>query len=201
MNLNCPFQSCFFHRLVPLIMQALSAAYHSPNLTVEEVSSAAFKIILVELITALSFQKVILTHSLPSWVLKPCLMSYVIPHDGVMFEYLFSWWLFQTKIITVSKSTTLSRSFWMNVMEEHSFNSNFAHLLQDYFFSFTSSMGNKDLTSNQGSVLTDSIASFRRTCYGRFRDVQSPSLVLGLLKKTICVLAHNEIACISMKDM
>lgn len=167
-------------------MQALSAAHHSPNLTVEEVSSAAFKITLIMLVTAFSFQKVILTHSLPSWVLKLCLMSYLFPHNGVTFEYLFSQWLFQTKNITLwvkalHGAEVSERMWWKNIV-----------LIQIlpiscriFFFFFTTSMGNKDLTSNQGSVLTDSIISFRRTCYGRFRDVQSPSLVLGFLKKTI----------------
>lgn len=70
-------------------------------------------------------------------------------------------------------------------MEEHSFNSNLAHLLQDFFFFLPTSMGKKDLTNNQGSVLTDSIVSFERMCYGRFCDVQSPSLILDLLKKMI----------------
>ncbi|XP_009281802.1 PREDICTED: V-type proton ATPase subunit D isoform X2 [Aptenodytes forsteri] len=49
----------------------------------------------------------------------------------------------------------------------------------------TTSMGKKDLTNNQGSVLTDSIASFKRTRYRRFCDVSSPSLVLDLLKKMV----------------
>lgn len=102
-------------------MQALSAAHHSPNLTVEEVSSAAFKITLIMLVTAFSFQKVILTHSLPSWVLKLCLMSYLFPHNGVTFEYLFSQWLFQTKNITLwvkalHGAEVSERMWWKNIV-------------------------------------------------------------------------------------
>lgn len=102
-------------------MQALSAAYHSANLTVEKVSSATFHIPLVVLITAFSFQKVILTHNLPSWVLKLCLKSYRFSCDGVVFEYLFSWWLFQTETIILRVKmlhwTEVSeRMWWKNIV-------------------------------------------------------------------------------------
>lgn len=81
--------SAVFHRLVSLNIQTLTAAYHW-EFDLEKVSSAAFQIILVVLITGFFLQQMILTQILHSLVLKLCLVSYLFSCDCVVFVFMMA---------------------------------------------------------------------------------------------------------------